>query len=207
MAVAATDSVKQHLADELTKRVGDTPVTPRQLAEELFDGPAPPGLIAALSGALKRLRDGTDDGGLDEALWGVQPGEGEIAAARLTGEATVERALEQALRGALTRDEAAARLGISPQAVSKRRAARHLVALRRGREWRLPTWQFHEDGVLPGLHLLIGAYPGTPLSLTTWATTPNPDLDGRTPAQAILTARGVDWVLSDAVRPLTPAAW
>lgn len=130
-----------------------------------------------------------------------------IGAARLDGEATVEQALEQALRGALTRDQAAERLGISPQAVSKRRAARHLVALRRGREWRLPTWQFHEDGVLPGLHLLITAYPGTPLALTTWTTTPNADLDGHTPAEAMLTARGVEWVLSDAVRPLTPAAW
>ena len=182
-------------------------MTPRQLAEELFERPAPPGLIAALSGALERLRDGADGGDLDEALWGAQPGEGEIAAARITGEATVEKALEQALHGALTRDEAAERLGISPQAVSKRRAARSLVALRRGREWRLPAWQFHEDGVLPGLRLLIAAYPGSPLALTMWATTPNADLDGLTPARAMLTARGIEWVLSDAVQPLTSAAW
>lgn len=91
--------------------------------------------------------------------------------------------------------------------MSKRRAARGLVALRRGREWRLPAWQFHEDSVLPGLDRLIAAYPGTPLALTTWATTPNADLDGYTPAKAMLTTGGIDWVLSDAVRPLTPAAW
>lgn len=202
-----TDRVKQRLADELAQRVGDAPITARQFADKLFGGPATPGLIAALADTLERLRDSSHSRDLDEVLWGEQPGEGEIAAARLTGEATVEEALEQALRGALTRDEAAERLGISPQAVSKRRAARSLVALRRGREWRLPAWQFHEDGVLPGLHLLIVAYPGTPLALTMWATTPNADLDGLTPAQAMLTARSVEWVLSDAVRPLTPAAW
>lgn len=205
--MAPTDSVKQRLTDELTKRVGEAPLTPRQLVEELFERPAAPGLIAALSGALERLRDSADGGGFDEALWGAQPGEGEIAAARHSGEVAVEQALEQALRGALTRDEAAERLGISPQAVSKRRAARTLVALRRGREWRLPAWQFYEDGLLPGLPDLIAAYPGTPLALTTWATTPNADLDGHTPAEAMLTARGVEWVLSAAVRPLTPAAW
>lgn len=199
--------MKQRLADELARRVGAAPITARQLAEDLFDRPAPPGLLSALAGALERLRDSADDGDVDEALWGPQPSQGEIAAARLTEEAAVGQALEHALRGALTREEAARRLGISPQAVSKRRAAGSLVALRRGREWRLPAWQFYENGVLPGLNHLIAAYPGTPLALTMWATTPNADLDGRLPAEAMLTARGVERVLSDAVRPLTAAAW
>lgn len=207
MGSASTDSVKQDLADELTKCVGDAPITTRRLVEKLFDQPAPPGLISALTGALERLRESADGEDLDESLWGSQPTAGAIAAARSSGEAAVDQSLEHALRDALTRDEAARRLGITPQAVSKRRAAHALVALRRGREWRLPSWQFHEDGVLPGLDLLIAAYPGTPLALSIWATTPNADLDGLTPAQAMLTARSVEWVLSEAVRPLTPAAW
>lgn len=203
----STDAVKQRLVDELAEHLGDAPVTPRQLTDELFDRPAPPGLIAALADALERLRDNADGGDLYESAWGPEPGGGETAAARLSGEAAVGESLEQALRGALTRDEAAERLGITPQAVSKRRAARRLIALRRGREWRFPDWQFHEDSLVPGLPYLIAAYPGTPLALTTWATTANADLDGHTPAEALLTARGVEWVLSDAVRPLTPAAW
>jgi DNA-binding IclR family transcriptional regulator len=46
---------------------------------------------------------------------------------------TLQRAMHDALSGALTREQAARRLGITPQAVSKRAAAGGLVALRRGR--------------------------------------------------------------------------
>ncbi len=97
-------------------------------------------------------------------------------------------------------------LGITPQAVSKRVASGGLLALRRGRVNRLPAWQFYEDTVLPGLKQLISTYPGGALSLTIWATSPSPDLDGTTPAQVLARRGGPSRVL-EAARALTPAAW
>jgi hypothetical protein len=114
--------------------------------------------------------------------------------------------MRDALTGALTREQAAQRLGISPQAVSKRVASGGLVALHRGRVSQLPAWQFYEGGVLPGLKQVIAAYPGGPLSLTSWATSPSPDLDGATPAQTLALRGGLLRVL-DALQALTPAAW
>jgi len=53
---------------------------------------------------------------------------------------------------------------------------------------------------------VIAAYPGGALSLTSWATSPSPDLDGATPAQT-LTHRGGPARVLDALQALTPAAW
>lgn len=64
----------------------------------------------------------------------------------------------------------------------------------------------HEDGVLPGLERLIAVFPGSALSLTSWATTPSADLDDATPAQALTRRDGLARVF-EAVRALTPAAW
>ena len=119
---------------------------------------------------------------------------------------TLASAMNDALSSALTREQAAQRLGITPQAVSKRVAAGGLIALRRGRVSRFPAWQFYEEGVLPGLKQAIAAYPGGALSLTSWATSPSPDLDGVTPAQALARRGGIARVL-DAIQALTPAAW
>jgi hypothetical protein len=155
------------------------------------------------------LRQEVDAGAtdqLDETLWGRAPSDRELALARRASYAKLEDALRDALSDALTREQAATRLGITPQAVSKRVASGGLIALRRGRASRLPAWQFYEDGTLPGLKQLIAAYPGGALSLTIWATSPTPDLDGSTPARALAHRSGVSRVL-EAARALTPAAW
>jgi len=70
----------------------------------------------------------------------------------------------------------------------------------------VPAWQFYEDTVLPGLKQVISTYPGGALSLTVWATSPSPDLDGATPAQALARRDGLARVI-EAARALTPAAW
>ncbi len=49
-------------------------------------------------------------------------------------------------------------------------------------------------------------YPGGALSLTIWATSPSPDLDGATPAQTLARRGGLARVLETA-RALTPATW
>ncbi len=194
------------LADELVKRLGEGPLTPRDLAAELAAIQAPTALIGAFEAALSRAAAADETDQLDEVLWGSSPTDDELADARGASYTTLESAMHDALSGALTREQAAQRLGITPQAVSKRVAAGGLVALRRGRISRLPAWQFYEESVLPGLKQVIAAYPGGALSLTSWATSPSPDLDGVTPTQTLTRRGGVARVL-DAIQALTPAAW
>jgi hypothetical protein len=53
--------------------------------------------------------------------------------------------------GTLTAEQVAGVLGISRQAVEKRRSAGNLLALTTGRHgYRYPTWQFTKSGVIPG---------------------------------------------------------
>ncbi|HLM84790.1 MAG TPA: hypothetical protein VK272_01235 [Solirubrobacteraceae bacterium] len=205
MASTATPETER-LTDELIKRLGEGPLTPRQLATELATQEAPATLIGAFDAALSRSAAANETDQLDETLWGSTPTDQELALARRTGYSTLASAMHDALSDALTRDQAAERLGITPQAVSKRVASGGLVALRRGRINRVPAWQFYEDTVLPGLKQVISTYPGGALSLTVWATSPSPDLDGATPAQALARRDGLARVI-EAARALTPAAW
>ncbi len=194
------------LADELVKSLGEGPLTPKDLAAELATLEAPTALIGAFEAALSRAAAADETDQLDEVLWGPSPTDRELADARAASYMTLASAMNDVLSSALTREQAAQRLGITPQAVSKRVASGGLLALRRGRVSRLPAWQFYEEGVLPGLKQVIAIYPGGALSLTSWATSPSPDLDGVTPAQALARRDGLARVL-DAVQALTPAAW
>ena len=163
---------------------------------------------------LERVRDAFDIAIADKRprtnptleAWGDAPAARELAAARAVGDHARQAALADALEGALTREQASARLGITAQAVSERMKAGKLTAIRRGREWRFPAWQFGDDDALPGLPELTAAWPGTPLALSTWAVKPSPDLGGRTPAQEMRRRDGVERVL-DIVQSISEAAW
>ncbi len=143
---------------------------------------------------------------LDEQVWGPEPTAEDLAEADRAGQAAVQDALGAALDGALTRDQAANRIGVTPQAISERRKAGKLLGLRRGREWRFPAWQFVDDGTVPGLAEMIAGWPGTPLALSTWATCASVDLDGRTPAQTLTRRHGPNQVIKLA-HSLADAAW
>lgn len=142
----------------------------------------------------------------DQEAWGAPPSQWELAAAETVGERIRDAALTGALKGALTREQAATRLGVTAQAVSERRKAGKLTALRRGREWRFPAWQFGDDDVLPGLAELIASWPGTTLGLSTWAAQPAPDLGMRTPAQELSRRGGAERVL-ELTAAISAAAW
>lgn len=182
------------------------PFTAHDLAAELVAAESPVELIGAFDDALAQATAADENDELDDTLWGPAPTDQQLAAARQVAQDALDEAMRAALAGALTREQAARRLGITPQAISKRLAAGGLVALSRGRAKRLPAWQFHEDGVLPGLPEVIAAYPGSPLALTTWATSPSADLDGATPAQTLTRRDGVPRVLA-ALQALTAEAW
>jgi hypothetical protein len=202
---STTTPETERLADELIKHLGEGPLTPRELAAGLTTREAPATLIDAFNAALSRSAEGDETDQLD-SLWGSTPTDEELALAGRASYATLAGAMREALSDTLTRDQAAEWLGITPQAVSKRVASGGLVALRRGRVNQLPAWQFYEDTVLPGLKQVISVYPGGALSLTIWATSPSPDLDGATPAQTLTRRGGLARVLETA-RALTPAAW
>jgi Protein of unknown function (DUF2384) len=205
MATIVTPEAER-LAEELVKRLGDGPLTARELAAELVADDTPVELIGAFDDALSRTAGAGESDQLDARLWGPSPTAEQLVEARRAARGVLGEALERALSGALTREEAARQLGVTPQAVSKRSVSGGLVALRRGRVKWFPAWQFYEDGALPGLEKVIAAFPGSALSLTSWATSPSPDLDNATPAQTLGRRGGLARVL-DAVAAMTPAAW
>jgi hypothetical protein len=206
MATTAAPDIDR-LTHELVRSVGEEPLTARELAARLLCSPYPVALIGALEDALTQAAAAEEDDELDDTLWGPAPTDEQVADARRDAQRSLSEALHAALADSLSRDEAAQRLGITPQAVSKRLATGGLVALSRGREKRLPAWQFYEDAVLPGLPDVIGAYPGGALSLSAWATAPNPDLGDIAPAQALARrGGGVARVLA-ALEAIGPQAW
>jgi len=193
------------LAAELAKRLGDKPLTAREVAAQLVATDSPAELLEALDDALARAA-AVEEQPLDEALWGPPPGTQELAQARRVKQHAQDEALSGVLADALSRAQAASLLGISPQAVSKRHAAGALVALSRGRELYFPAWQFADGAALPGLTDVIAAYPGSPLALSTWAVTANTDLDRATPAHMLARRGGVERVL-EAIEAISAAAW
>ncbi|MCX2933084.1 DUF2384 domain-containing protein [Mycobacterium sp. CVI_P3] len=158
-----------------------------------------------------RLRSATASGpddGLEERLWGPAPDSQTASRAvfdDLAGQFAARRELAE---GCLRREEAAALLGVAPQSITAKLAARKLVGLKAGREWRLPAWQFDPDdpsGVLPDLDTLQEVFPGGVVSLSRWMQRPNPEFGDRPPS--IEMARGGAAKVIAAARALTAAAW
>lgn len=93
----------------------------------------------------------------------------------------------QAEGGALTGAQVAGVLGISRQAVDKRRRSGRLLAVAADRRGYLyPAWQFTSEGVLPGLPEVLGAFTvASPWMQAAWFLAPNLYLDGARPLDAL----------------------
>lgn len=78
---------------------------------------------------------------------------------------------------ALSVSEAAKRLGVDTSRVRHRLAQGKLTGWKE-RSWRLPSWQFTDDGVLPGLDAVLAAIPDDqpPLMVAAFMNTVQPDL-------------------------------
>jgi hypothetical protein len=63
--------------------------------------------------------------------------------------------------GTLSGGEVAKLSGVTRQAIDKQRRAHKLFALRVGKAWRYPAWQFADGQPLPGLDTILGALRGT----------------------------------------------
>lgn len=79
---------------------------------------------------------------------------------------------------ALTVADVARRLRVDPSRIRHRIAAGRLLAWKDRGGWRLPSWQFTDDAVLPGLERIIAALPDDQPQLVVagYMTTPQEDL-------------------------------
>jgi hypothetical protein len=123
-----------------------------------------------------------------------------VAAARMRAEGVA-----RVLAATVSRRDAAQILGVAPDTVTRRIYAGRLVGFVCRNRWWLPTWQFVEDDVLPGLDQMVAAWPGGLLALTEWAVAPAVDLGGQTPVQA-LRRRRLQRVL-ELERAIEVASW
>ena len=89
--------------------------------------------------------------------------------------------------GTLTAQEVGDMLGITRQAVEKRRTARKLVALNTGRHgYRYPAWQFTSSGSLRGLEEVLRVLaPHDEWMQVTFFVSRNPRLDEKTPIEML----------------------
>ncbi len=90
--------------------------------------------------------------------------------------------------GTLSAEEVGDLLGISRQAVDKRRRANGLLACRRGGDWRYPRCQFDEEAgdVLEGLPKVVQAFATAgPWVTLDFLLAPDDALDGRPPIEAL----------------------
>lgn len=108
-------------------------------------------------------------GGLDS-----QPARGARADPLVQGVA----AYASLIHTGLTARQAAARLGVSDARVRQRLQARTLLAVREGRSWKLPVFQFTKRGELPGWSEVCPSLPSatSPVAAERWLALPHPDL-------------------------------
>ena len=89
--------------------------------------------------------------------------------------------------GALSADQVAENLGITRQAVDKRRRAGKLIGLTTVRHgYRYPAWQFSDSGTLPGLEDVLAVLaPHDEWMQTAFFVAQNPRLGYRTPIEML----------------------
>ena len=109
-----------------------------------------------------------------------------LAPARARG-VQAERRLLEAEGGLLGVEEVAKALGITRQAVDKRRRAGRLIAVSRGESrYGYPAWQLAGAGTLRGLErVLLALRDVSPLSQIAFLLAPSGFLGGRTPLAAL----------------------
>jgi hypothetical protein len=88
--------------------------------------------------------------------------------------------------GTLTTKQVANFLGLSAEAVDRRRASNQLLAVPRGDGFSYPGFQFDEGKTLPGMEDVLRALSAVdPLMQLLFFNSANERLDGRTPIEAL----------------------
>jgi len=102
--------------------------------------------------------------------------------------------------------QAAARLHVAGSRIRQRLGERSLYGIKMRSGWRLPLFQFTDQGTVPGIDVVLPRLDPTlhPLSVVGWFTTPNPDLtygDDEVPLSALT------WLMSGrSTRPVMELA-
>lgn len=112
----------------------------------------------------------------------------EAAEASLWADTRMQANRARLLADCVTASEAGEMTNRSRQAVEKHRREGNLVALRVGREWRYPKWQFDIDGprgLVPGLDAIVSNLHLSPFGVAVWLTTPRSELDEESPIAAL----------------------
>jgi hypothetical protein len=145
---------------------------------------------------------------LDERFWGPAPDSVTAVTAVLADLSDQFAQRHQLAADGISRDATAELLGITAQSVTAKLAARKLVGIKLGREWRLPAWQFDPDvptGVLPDLDTLQAVFPGGPVSLSQWMLRAQPEFGGRSAREEMI-VHGSTPVI-ELAQVLTATAW
>jgi hypothetical protein len=97
--------------------------------------------------------------------------------------------------GVLSADETGRILGITRQAVDKRRRSGTLLAVREGSDWRYPACQFEDGGVVAGITEVVRGFGSSgPWVILDFLLAPDTALAGQTPLE-VLKAGDRDGVL------------
>ncbi len=82
------------------------------------------------------------------------------------------------LASSLSVSQAAARLHVEDSRIRQRLGERTLYGIKLKSVWRLPRFQFIDEGMVPGIEIVFPHLDPAlhPLSVVGWFTTPNPDL-------------------------------
>lgn len=142
-------------------------------------------LSRGLLSAIETVRDATGDplADVDEPMDAA-----EIARDLSLAEKEAQAAREEILRDSISSAEAARLTGRSRQAIERLRREGRLLALRSGRQWRYPRWQFDPDapgGVLPGLAEVIDHLGLSPSAAASWLLEPSTRLGGEAPVEQL----------------------
>ncbi len=135
--------------------------------------------------ALRTIWEATEDplADVDEPMHAAEAAE-EISLAEAESQARREAILKESITAA----EAAELTGRSRQALERLRRQGRLLALRKGKQWRYPRWQFDGDapgGVLPGMEEVLRTLDLSPLGTAFWLLEPYEQLGGSPPIKLL----------------------
>jgi hypothetical protein len=93
------------------------------------------------------------------------------------------------LADTISTDEARVALGLTRQGVAERVKRKELFAIRQGRNFRFPLWQFkdeHASGVIPGLSKALRAAKHlADIEIASWFVRPQPIFEGASPVSVL----------------------
>lgn len=92
--------------------------------------------------------------------------------------------------GTLSAGEVGTVLGVTRQAVDKRRRSATLLAIRENSDWRYPSCQFHDGDVVAGLPEVVkGLHASGPWVILDFLLAPDAALAGQSPLEALCDGR------------------